>query len=111
MAFEEIEKEAEEQYWNPTEVGESIEGNICAWIKDQRGFKVAVIDTTDDEGNDIKCIFPSHVDLRRCYKDLQIGDFIHAEVIKLRPIKNSKHKKRIYSMQVDPDKFVEYEEW
>lgn len=111
MVFEEIEKEAEEQYWNPTEVGESIEGNICAWIKDQRGHKVAVIDTVDDEGNDIKCIFPSHVDMRRWYKNLKIGDYIRAEVVKLKPIKKSNHKKRIYNVQVDPEQFVEYDEW
>ena len=66
----------------------------------------------DEEGNDIKIILPSHKNLRRFYKRLNIGDYILVKLVDLKPIKRSKHKKRIYKVLVDDDQFVDYdEEW
>lgn len=112
MSFKDVEGDAEEQYWNPEEIGESVEGNLCTWLKDQYGNQIGVLDSTDEEGNDIKIILPSHKNLRRFYKRLNIGDYILVKLVDLKPIKRSKHKKRIYKVLVDDDQFVDYdEEW
>lgn len=112
MSLKDVEGDAEEQYWNPKEIGESVEGNLCAWLKDQYGNKIGVLESTDDEGNEVKLILPSHKDLRRFYKRLNIGDYILVKLVGLKPIKKSKHKKRLYKVFVDDDKYVDYDdEW
>lgn len=110
MAFRDSEAEAEEKYWNPKEIGDSIEGNLFAWLKDQYGNKIAVFDCVDEDGNEVKFILPSHKNLRRFYKGWKIGDYIRVELVDLQSVINQQYKKRIYKALIDDDRFREYNE-
>ena len=102
MAFRD--SKAEEQYWNPKEIGENIEGNLFFWLKDQYGNKVAVFDSVDKDGNTIKTILPSHKNLRRYYNDWNIGDYIRVELVDIKKLSNQ-HYMKIYNVQIDDEQY------
>ena len=105
MAFREVEKGPEEvgRYWNPEEVGAAIEGNIYKFVKDD--FNNTRIDLYLGEGENEEAILtmlPAHADLRRHYVNLERGDYIRVELIKLIPPKKENgHPKGIYKILVD----------
>lgn len=114
MAFREVEKGPEEvgRYWNPEEVGAAIEGNIYKFVKDD--FNNTRIDLYLGEGENEEAILtmlPAHADLRRHYVNLERGDYIRVELIKLIPPKKENgHPKRIYKILVDDERKVEWPE-
>ena len=110
MAFEEVEKGPEEvgRYWNADEVGATVEGNIYKFVTDDYGNKRIDLYLGQDEDDEaILTILPAHADLKRVYVNLERGDYIRVEVIKLIPPKKENgHPKRIYKVLKDPDKKV-----
>ena len=111
MAFKEVEKGPEEhgRYWNPEEVGDAIEGNIYDFVTDDYNNKRIDLYLGEDENGETKmCMLPAHADLKRVYANLERGDYIRVELIKLIPTKN--HPKRIYKVLVDDDRKVEWPE-
>lgn len=114
MAFREVEKGPEEvgRYWNPEEVGAAIEGNIYKFVKDD--FNNTRIELYLGEGENEEAILtmlPAHADLRRHYVNLERGDYIRVELIKLIPPKKENgHPKRIYKILVDDERKVEWPE-
>ena len=114
MAFEEVEKGPEEvgRYWNPEELGDAVEGNIYKFVTDDYGNKRIDLYLGQDEDDEaILTMLPGHADLRRVYVNLERGDYIRVELIKLIPPKKEKgHPKRIYKVKRDPDRKVEWPE-
>lgn len=88
--------------WIPQEIGESISGNVCDIVVDEYDNEVAVILTEDG----VETMMPSHKALLGYYQKFEIGQYVHIE---LKNIIGS-YKKRIYSVQIDPDKFIDFDE-
>lgn len=88
--------------WIPQEIGESISGNVCDIVVDEFNNDVAVILTE----NGVETMMPSHKALLGYYQKFEIGQYVHIE---LKNIIGS-YKKRIYSVQIDPDKFIDFDE-
>lgn len=116
MAFVEIEPEEEEttfqKYPRFEKVGDSVEGNLYEFDKDGYGNKRMVLEVgEDEEGEPILQYLPTHSHLRRFYKKVKIGDFLHVELAKLIPPKeDQEYPTRIYKVQVDPERHVEYDD-
>ena len=114
MAFKEVEKGPEEfgRYWNPEEVGDIIEGNIYNFVTDDYGNKrIDLYRGEDEDGEPVMCMLPAHADLKRVYVNLERGDYIRVELIKLiEPKGKSQYPKRIYKVMVDDDRKVEWPE-
>lgn len=110
MAFEEVEKGPEEfgRYWNPEQIGDSIEGHIYKFVIDDYNNKRIDLYLGEDEDKQaILCMLPAHADLKRTYVNLERGDFIHVELVKLiEPKKEGSYAKRIYKVLVDPEEKV-----
>lgn len=87
--------------WIPQEIGESISGNVCDIVVDEFNNDVAVILTEDG----VETMMPSHKALLGYYQKFEIGQYVHIE---LKNIVGS-YKKRIYSVQIDPDKFIDFD--
>ena len=114
MAFEEVEKGPEEfgRYWNADEVGATIEGNIYKFKTDDYGNKRIDLYLGQDEDDEaILTMLPAHADLKRHYVNLERGDYIRVELVKLiEPKKENGYPKRIYKILKDPDRKVEWPE-
>ena len=116
MAFEEV-KEAVDKYWNPENVGDNVEGNVYAITTDQWNNKRIVLDLGDDENGDvITTTLPGHAHLRRFIPNLEVGDYIRVELVKLiEPSAEdlekdpSRSATRIYKVQKDPEQKIDYE--
>jgi len=111
MAVRPVSKRAEDviarNYWNPEEIGETLEGTI-----------VDIYDSiyTDDEGNEKnqgkvmliedpkkeKWETKPHVDLREYIPQLNIGDYVVLTLEKLIPSRNpGGYPKKIYDVGID----------
>ena len=116
MAFIDIEPEEEEngydKYPSFEKVGDSVEGNLYEFDKDQWNNKRMVLEVGEDEdGEPLLAYLPSHAHLKRFYKKVKIGDFLHVELTKLIPPKeDQEYPTRIYKIQVDPERHVEYDD-
>lgn len=113
MAFKEIEPEEEENYHEKyprfENIGDHVEGNLYEWDKDGWGNKRIVLEVgEDEEGEPILQYLPTHTHLRRFYNRIHIGDYIRVELKKLIEKDNQEYPTRIYKLQVDPDRKVEY---
>ena len=113
MAFEEVEVGPEEvgKYWNPEEVGQSIEGNIYGFTTDNYNNKrIELYLGLDEDDEPITTILPAHAHLKRYYVNLNEGDYIKVELTKLIPPKgDDKYPKRIYKVLKDVERGVEWE--
>ena len=113
MAFEEVELGPAEvgEYWNPEEVGDSVEGNIYEFTNDNYGNKRIVLYLGEDEdGELITTTLPAHVHLKRFYVNLNEGDYIKVELTKsIPPKEGDKYPKRIYKVLKDVERGVEWE--
>ena len=114
MAFEEVQKGPEEhgRYWNPEKVGDTIEGNIYDFVKDNFGnMRIDLYLGENDMGESMMTMLPAHADLKRFYVNLERGDYIRVKLVKLiPPKKDDGYPKRIYKILVDPDKKVGWPE-
>ena len=116
MAFIDIEPEEDNsgfsKYPQFKEVGDNIEGNLYEFDKDQWGNKRMVLDCGEDEDGELLLAYlPSHTHLANFYKKVAIGDYLKVELAKLIPPKeDQEYPTRIYKVQVDPDRHVEYDE-
>lgn len=112
MAFEEVEKGPEQygRYWNPEEVGDEITGHIFKFVTDDYGNKrIDLYLGEDEDGEPLMTMLPSHADLKRFYANLEPGDYICVQLIKLIPPKKEDgYPKRIYRLLKDPDNRVEW---
>ena len=88
--------------WIPKEIGDSISGNVRDIVVDEFENEVVVILTEDG----IETMMPSHKALLKYYQKFEIGQYVHIE---LKNIVGS-YKKRIYSVRIDPDKFIDFDE-
>ena len=116
MVLREVEKGPEEigAYWKPTQVGDTVEGNIFEFAESTyNGKKQVQINLylgTDENDEPIMTLLPSHADLKRTYVNLKVGDYIVVKVIdKIEPTGKSQYPKFIYKVLVDDDKFVEWD--
>ena len=114
MAFEEVEKGPEEvgRYWNADVVGDVVEGNIYKFVTDDYGNKrIDLYLGQDEDDQAILTMLPAHADLKRVYVNLERGDYIRVELIKLIPPKKEDgYPKRIYKVLKDPERKVEWPE-
>ena len=114
MAFEEVEKGPEEvgRYWNADVVGDVVEGNIYKFVTDDYGNKRIDLYLGQDEDDQARLtMLPPHADLKRVYVNLERGDYIRVELIKLIPPKKEDgYPKRIYKVLKDPERKVEWPE-
>ena len=116
MAWEEIKPEEDTsgftKYPKFEKVGDAIEGNLYEFDKDQWGNKRMVLDCGEDEDGELKLAYlPSHTHLTNFYKKVAIGDYLRVELAKLIPPKeDQEYPTRIYKVQVDPERHVEYDE-
>ena len=114
MAFEEVEKGPEEvgRYWNADVVGDVVEGNIYKFVTDDYGNKrIDLYLGQDEDDQAILTMLPAHADLKRVYVNLECGDYIRVELIKLiPPKKDGGYPKRIYKVLKDPERKVEWPE-
>lgn len=112
MAFEEVEKGPEQygRYWNPEEVGDEITGHIFKFVTDDYGNKrIDLYLGEDEDGEPLMTMLPAHADLKRFYANLEPGDYIRVQLIKLIPPKKEDgYPKRIYRLLKDPDNRVEW---
>lgn len=117
MAFEDV-QEAIDKYWNPENVGDNVEGNVYEIKKDNWDNDRVVLDLGDDEdGNLMTTTLPAHAHLKKFIPNLEIGDYIRVELTKLiEPTPEQLEKQpdrsptRIYKVQKDPDRKVDYGE-
>lgn len=114
MAFITLEKGASEltnMYPRFDEIGNFVEGNVLGIIDDDYGNKRIELYKGEDSENGemLTQILPAHADLRKYYSQLNQGDYIRVELIKIIPSDNPEYSdKKIYKVQVDPDKAVEF---
>ena len=109
MAFKEVEKGPEEvgRYWKPEKKGDSIEGNIYAFVDGEYGKQIDLYRGTDEDGNYDLCQLPAHADLKRTYVNLEVGDYIRVEVAEVKePTGKSQYGKIIYKVLKDEDRAV-----
>jgi len=109
MAFKEVEKGPEEvgRYWNPEQVGDAVEGNIYGFVTDDYNNKrIDLYRGENEDGEPVMTMLPPHADLKRTYVNLNRGDYIRVELVKLIPTK--KHPKRIYKVLIDDERKVEW---
>lgn len=109
MSFETIEPDVDEasRYWEPLIEGESIEGNVLNFVVDNYGNTRILLEL---EGGFVKEL-PSHRDLRRYNRKVEIGDYIRVTLRKIIPNNNPDYAdKRVYKVEKDPSRRVEYEE-
>lgn len=115
MAFEDVEATVDE-YWNPEQIGDNVEGNVLEFITDKWNNKRIVLDLGDDEnGEVITTTLPSHAHLKRFIPKLEVGDYIRVELVKLIEPKEEvdadgrkMQPTRIYKVQKDPERKIDY---
>lgn len=92
-------------YWNPEEIGETLEGKVISIYdsiyddgeeKKNQG-KVMLIEDADGDKWETK----PHVDLREYIPQIQIGNYVVLELIKLKENPNGGYPKKIYSVGID----------
>lgn len=96
-------------YWNPEEIGETLEGEIVdiydSIYTDDEGNeknqgKVMLIKDPDNELWETK----PHVDLREYIPQLNVGDYVVIELVELKANRNpTGYPKKIYSVGVDDE--------
>ena len=96
-------------YWNPEEIGETLEGEIIdiydSIYTDEKGFeknqgKVLLINTPDDEKWETK----PHVDLREYIPQLQVGDYVVITLTGLEEPQNpTSYPKKIYTVGISDE--------
>ena len=109
MSFETIEPGVDEttRYWEPAVIGDSIEGNVCQFTEDNYGNTRIVLELESGFEKEL----PSHKDLQRYNRKVDIGDYIRVTLAKIIPSNNANYAdKRIYKVEKDPSRKVEYEE-
>ena len=115
MAFKEVEKGPEEvgRYWKPEKKGDSIEGNIYAFVDGEYGKQIDLYrGMTEDDEYDL-CQLPAHADLKRTYVNLEVGDFIRVEVAEVKERtdrKGNKYSVLIYKVLKDEDRALSFDE-
>lgn len=95
------------------EIGDYVEGNICGFtIDDYDNKRIEIYKGEDAETGEVKTqLLPSAADLRKYYSQLKVGDWIRVEFVKVIPSNNEAYAdKKIFKVQVDDDKFLEFEE-
>ena len=90
MAFEDVtpDMDMSSRYWEPQEIGDNIEGNICNWEMDNWGNTRICLEI---EGGFEK-VLPAHKDLLRYNSKLEIGDYIKVTLSKIRKSKESRKR-------------------
>ena len=109
MAFEDVtpDMDMSSRYWEPQEIGDNIEGNICNWEMDNWGNTRICLEI---EGGFEK-VLPAHKDLLRYNSKLEIGDYIKVTLSKIKKSNNPEYNdQKLYKVQKDPSRKVEYEE-
>ena len=102
-------KSSYKKFFNPTRIGENIEGNICDNKLDDYGNNILILDVgTDENGKTKTTALPAHQSLMEYYEDLNMGDYIYVELVDIVKRKNSKHSYKVYTVGVDADKKKEY---
>ena len=114
MAFKTLEKGGEEltnPYPRFDEIGDYVEGNICAFIVDDYGNKRIELYKGEDADGEIKTqVLPALADLRKYYSQLKVGDYIRVEFVKVIPSNNENYSdKKLFKVQVDASRFLEFE--
>ena len=94
-------------YWNPEEIGETLEGKIKdiydSIYQDEEGNKknlgkVLLIEDADGENWETK----PHVDLREYIPQLEVGDYVIIELVDMiEPRNPGGYPKKIYGVGVD----------
>ena len=109
MALETLIGEPEEgKYWNPTQIGEKIEGNLRELEEDDWGRERMILEMPDETEK----VLPSHADLIRYNNKVEIGDYLVITLSKIIKSTNPDYNdKMVYTVQKDPEKAVEYEEY
>jgi len=109
MAFREMTPGVDDsEYWNPTTVGEAVEGNVIDIFEDNYEKTRVTIELA--EKPEVTKTLPAHSDLLRYTNNLAIGEYIRVELKEIQKSNNPKYAdKRIYRVLVDDDKAVEYE--
>lgn len=118
MAFEEVEKEPEQEmipkYWKPEQVGDAIEGNIYDFeestFNGKKQVQINLYCGEDENDEPIMSLLPSHADLKRTYVNLNRGDYIRVEAIDKIQTENMNYPKWIYKVLIDADRKVEWPE-
>lgn len=113
MAFEEVAEAPAEigAYWNPEKEGEAVEGNIYDFVEDRYGHKrISLYLGSDEYGEPITTLLPSHTHLRRFYKNLEEGDYIRVELVeKIPPTGSNQYPTMKYRVLKDPERGVDWE--
>lgn len=116
MAFKTLEKGGQEltnPYPKFEEIGDYVEGNISDFIIDDYGNKrIELYKGFDEEsGEDKYQTLPAHSDLKGYYSQLNIGDYVHIELVKIIKSNNPEYSDKMkYIVQVDEEKAVEFGE-
>lgn len=110
MAFEILDKPQENgngRYWSPAAIGDSIEGNIVDFEEDNWGNSRIVLEVEDGSEK----VLPSHRDLLSYNRLLNIGDYILVKLVRIQKSNDERYAdKKIYSVGVDKERKVEYED-
>jgi hypothetical protein len=109
MAFEQVIPDADETslYWEANKIGESIEGNICAFEEDNWGNTRIRLELESGAEK----VLPSHRDLMRYNSSLEIGDYIRVTLSDIKKSDNPEYNdKMIYEVVRDRERAVIYEE-
>ncbi|MBR0059348.1 MAG: hypothetical protein IJP99_08475 [Methanobrevibacter sp.] len=113
MAWKEVEKGPEEigRYWKPEKKGDCIEGNIYKFVDGDYGKQIDLYRGMTEDGEYDLCQLPAHADLKRTYRDLEVGDYIRVEVVEVKePQGKAKYGKIIYKVLKDEDKALSFDE-
>lgn len=114
MAWEEVQESNEEKigkYWNPTQIGEKVEGNIYDFVDDDYGNKrIELCIGQDEYGEAITTILPAHAHLRKFYKNIAEGDYILVELKEvIPPREGQQYPTKKYKLMKDPERGVDWE--
>lgn len=108
MAFEEIIPDVDEssEYWNPSTVGENIEGNIVNFYTDDYNNQRIVLQTPKDNFKTL----PGHSGLQRFVSKLKLGEYIKVELSDIKKSTNPDYNDTmIYKVLKDPELFAQVE--
>lgn len=109
MAFEDVAPDVDmtSKYWNPQVVGDSIEGNICNWEMDDWGNSRICLELKEG----FEKVLPAHKDLLRYNSKLELGDYIRVTLSQIKKSNDPQYNdQKLYKVQKDPERKVEYEE-
>lgn len=113
MAFEEVEKgscKLEETYPKFDELGDYVEGNLYGFEDGDFGKQIVLYLGDDEYDEPILQILPSHKSLKKFYSNLEIGDYIKVELVKIVPAKSEGYGDiKFYKVYKDPERAVEFD--